>query len=116
MIDYSEHNGEHADEQAEIAEDRFIAMQLLFRLPKLPAVPKTFVSIMESRYTDNVKAGVNTVIACPVCSKHFKKTTYHKIFCSNQKTHGSGNCKDRYWNTVDPERTKRAESWQAKKR
>jgi hypothetical protein len=54
-------------------------------------------------------AKVGDMIACPNCRKMHKKTTYHKIFCNNQKTHpGKRSCKDRYWNTVDSTRNARA--------
>lgn len=54
-------------------------------------------------------AKVGEMIACPNCRKMHKKTTYHKVFCNNQKTHpGKRSCKDRYWNTVDATRTERA--------
>jgi hypothetical protein len=56
-------------------------------------------------------AKVGEMIACPNCKKMHKKTTYHKIFCNNQKTHpGKRSCKDRYWNTVDEKRRDRARS------
>jgi hypothetical protein len=54
-------------------------------------------------------AKVGSMIACPNCKKMHKKTTYHKIFCSNQRTKpGRRNCKDRYWNTTDEVRRERA--------
>lgn len=54
-------------------------------------------------------AKVGTMIACPNCKTMHKKTTYHKIFCSNQRTKpGRRNCKDRYWNTTDENRRARA--------
>jgi hypothetical protein len=60
-------------------------------------------------YTIAKNAKVGTMIACPNCKKMHLKTTYHKVFCNNQKTHpGKRSCKDRYWNTVDPTRRERA--------
>jgi hypothetical protein len=47
-------------------------------------------------------AKVGELITCPACGKQFIKKTYNQIFCNNAKTKKSYNCKDRYWNTVDP--------------
>lgn len=68
-------------------------------------------SFQEKRdlYTIAKEAKVGSTIACPNCKKMHVKTTYHKIFCSNQKTKpGKRNCKDRYWNTTDETRRERA--------
>lgn len=48
------------------------------------------------------KAIVGSTIRCPYCNKNHTKNTYQKVFCSNQKTRGRNNCKDNFWNTVDP--------------
>jgi len=60
------------------------------------------------RYTVASEAKIGTTIHCPVCNKAIVKTTYHKIFCSNGKTRKGGNCKDKYWNRVDENRSFRA--------
>lgn len=68
-------------------------------------------SFQEKRdlYTIAREAKVGTMIKCPNCKTLHKKTTYHKVFCSNQKTKpGRRSCKDRYWNTVDATRMERA--------
>jgi hypothetical protein len=52
-------------------------------------------------YYEAAKAAkVGSLIVCPTCQIRHTKTTYHKIFCSNAKTHGRKNCKDIYWNLV----------------
>lgn len=51
-------------------------------------------------------AKVGTEIICPVCKELHKKTTYHKVFCSNGKK-SSKDCKSKYWNTIHPERLDR---------
>lgn len=63
---------------------------------------------MQRLYSQARSAKVNSTIKCPCCQKSIVKTTYHKVFCSNARTKGRKNCKDRYWNTVDESRAKRA--------
>lgn len=59
------------------------------------------------RLYDIAKAAkVGTDIVCPVCKTVHKKTTYHKVFCSNGKK-SSKDCKSQYWNTIHPERLDR---------
>ena len=61
-------------------------------------------SLLQMRYKADRSAKVGSTIYCPVCNKPHVKTTYHKVFCRNQKTmkkHVSS-CKDRYWNMVNP--------------
>lgn len=38
------------------------------------------------------------------CGNKHTKTTYHKVFCSNAKTKGRNNCKDNFWNKIDPKK------------
>ena len=66
------------------------------------------LSLMEDAYHEAKAARVGTQIACPTCGVLHVKTTYHKVFCSNAKTKGRGNCKDRFWNLVDETRRARA--------
>jgi transcription elongation factor Elf1 len=66
-------------------------------------------------YVKARKARVGTLITCPWCNRIHMKTTYHKVFCSNAKTLTGGNCKDDYWNTVDPVRAQRKEDFKAGK-
>jgi len=63
---------------------------------------------MKERYRAAEAAKVGSTIRCACCGRKIKKTTYHKRFCSNGKTKKGGNCKDRYWNTVDVSRRERA--------
>lgn len=59
------------------------------------------------RLYDIAKAAkVGSDIVCPVCKTVHKKTTYHKVFCSNGKK-TSKDCKSKYWNTIHPERLDR---------
>jgi hypothetical protein len=55
-------------------------------------------------YNKAKSAKVGEKINCPGCRKQHEKTTYHKVFCSNAKTRGRNNCKDNFWNKVDPEK------------
>jgi hypothetical protein len=61
------------------------------------------------------KAKVGEQIICPWCNTIHLKTTYHKVFCTNGKTAHGGNCKDDYWNEVDPIRLQRKEDYKAGK-
>ena len=40
-----------------------------------------------------------STITCPMCGKHYVKTTYHKVFDKTK-------CRERYWNFADEERWK----------
>ncbi|WKV23666.1 hypothetical protein [Erwinia phage vB_EamM-EAP4] len=64
---------------------------------------------MKVRYNRAKTAETGATIACPFCGKLIVKRTYHKIFCSNAKTHGKVNCKDRFWNFADENRCFRAQ-------
>lgn len=57
---------------------------------------------IEHRYNIAKNAKIGSMIQCAYCGKHIKKTTYHKKFCSNQKTSkNKSSCKDKYWNLID---------------
>jgi len=43
---------------------------------------------------------VGSQISCPMCKNTFNKKTYHKSFCSNQKTTHHFSCKDRFWDGI----------------
>lgn len=45
------------------------------------------------------KIGDNCI--CPSCGAEFEKTNYQQAFC---KTRGKTKCKDKYWNTVTPDK------------
>jgi hypothetical protein len=49
-------------------------------------------------------AKVGEFIQCPACGRRFIKKTYNQIFCTNAKTKIRNNCKDRYWNNIDPKK------------
>ncbi len=51
------------------------------------------------RLAKESKIGENCI--CPSCGAGFKKTNYQQAFC---KTKGKTVCKDKYWNTVIPEK------------
>lgn len=72
------------------------------------------VEALKHRYEQAKEAEVGSLIFCAMCGTPIRKTTYHKAFCSNQKTGGRHNCKDRYWNTVDPERYERTKTYRKK--
>ena len=57
---------------------------------------------LSESYNIASKAKVGTKIICPVCGKEFIKNTYHQKFCSNYKTNGKNNCKDKYHNFFNP--------------
>lgn len=66
---------------------------------------------MKTRYRDAKNAETGATISCPYCSKLIVKKTYNKIFCSNARTSGENNCKDKYWNFTDSVRGERAKKW-----
>jgi len=68
----------------------------LMRQPTVQNVIRTVTQRMSKAKT----AKVGETIECPSCGKGTVKTTYHKVFCSNYKTHGKRNCKDRYHNFI----------------
>jgi len=51
-------------------------------------------------YKKNQTSPIGSEIQCPICKRIFIKTTYHKSFCSNQKTTSRFSCKDRYWDGI----------------
>lgn len=67
---------------------------------------------MKAQYAANKAAAVGSTCKCANCFREFTKTTYHKVFCNNQKTRQAkrqkNSCKDRYWNMTDDERRFRA--------
>ena len=56
-------------------------------------------------YAKNVQIGSD--IVCPVCGKVLIKKTKDHVFCSNGRNKGAGNCKDAYWNKIDPKKRNR---------
>lgn len=56
---------------------------------------------LRERYKLNKGAKVGEELVCPSCGAGFIKTNYQQAFC---KTKGGTKCKDKYWNTVTPEK------------
>lgn len=54
---------------------------------------------IEKIYKHNKSAKVGEIIVCPSCHTGFTKEHYQQAFC---KTKPGTQCKDKYWNTVDP--------------
>jgi len=72
------------------------------------------IKVLKKRYEKVKKAKTGSSVECPVCLKKMKKTTYNKVFCSNGRTKQGGNCKERYWNSVDDKRRERAKLFKQK--
>jgi hypothetical protein len=64
------------------------------------------IGMMKAKYAVAKNSIAGAVIECPCCLKRFRKASYQQAFCSNK---GRGNCKDKFWNTVDDKRRVRAE-------
>jgi hypothetical protein len=56
---------------------------------------------IKAKYELSKAAKVGDNCICPSCGSHFEKTNYQQAFC---KTKGKTVCKDKYWNTVIPEK------------
>lgn len=56
---------------------------------------------IRERYNLNKKEKVGVNCICPSCGSQFVKTNYQQAFC---KTKSGTVCKDKYWNTVTPEK------------
>jgi hypothetical protein len=56
---------------------------------------------IKQKYDLAKAAKVNEKCICPSCGNKFEKTNYQQAFC---KTKGKTICKDKYWNTVTPEK------------
>jgi len=54
-----------------------------------------------AKYQSAKSAKVGDLCVCPSCNADFTKTNYQQAFC---KTKGKTVCKDKYWNTVTPEK------------
>jgi hypothetical protein len=52
-----------------------------------------------TRYAFAKAAKTGLTISCGFCSRPFVKASYQQAFCCNK---GSGNCKDAYWNRMNP--------------
>jgi len=56
---------------------------------------------LRDRYKLNKAAKVGDKLVCPSCGTEFEKTNYQQVFC---KSKSGTKCKDKYWNTVTPEK------------
>lgn len=56
---------------------------------------------MKERYKLNKESKVGDNCICPSCNTEFVKTNYQQAFC---KSKSGTKCKDKYWNTVTPEK------------
>jgi len=52
-------------------------------------------------YLTSKSAKVGSTCKCPSCGEEFVKTNYQQAFCKSKK---GTICKDKYWNTVTPEK------------
>lgn len=60
---------------------------------------KTVVRNIRATYLQNKSAKVGETCYCPSCGQPFEKKHYQQAFC---KSKSGTKCKDKYWNTVDP--------------
>lgn len=89
-IDYDREMGDMADEWVQEQElDRWLENHP-FKIKE-----------MAQRYQMNRLTKVGQAIRCACCGKTIPKVSYQKQFCSNK---GVGNCKDTFWNMIDPKR------------
>ncbi len=54
---------------------------------------------LKERYKINKEAKVGDTCICPSCCETFVKEHYQQAFCKTKK---GTRCKDKYWNTVTP--------------
>ena len=54
---------------------------------------------VSEKYHNNKLAKVGDTCRCPSCNTEFVKSNYQQAFC---KSKPGSKCKDKYWNTVDP--------------
>jgi|TARA_R110000851_G_scaffold196444_3_gene347405 hypothetical protein len=59
------------------------------------------MSKLKAKYQSSKSAKVGDTCVCPTCNSGFVKTNYQQAFC---KSKGKTVCKDKYWNTVTPEK------------
>lgn len=52
-------------------------------------------------YEDAKLSKVGSTCKCPSCRTEFIKSSYQQVFCKSKK---GTKCKDKYWNTVTPEK------------
>lgn len=66
---------------------------------------------LKAAYDNTKSAKIGDRISCPTCGKSIVKKTKDHAFCSNGRSKGAGNCKDGYWNKVDPVKRNRDTPW-----
>ncbi|GEM_PF-6962996 len=54
---------------------------------------------LKARYELNKSLKIGERINCAVCNRTFTKKTKQQAFCGGRR---DTKCKDKYWNTVDP--------------
>lgn len=59
------------------------------------------VKQMAKRYVSNKMVPVGSPMSCACCDTPMIKRSYQSQYCSNK---GQANCKDRFWNMIDPKR------------
>ena len=59
----------------------------------------TPVRNIRATYKTNKSAKIGEICYCPSCGQQFIKKHYQQAFC---KTKGGTKCKDKYWNSVTP--------------
>jgi len=62
---------------------------------------KKSVINIRATYLQNKSAKVGETCYCPSCGQPFEKKHYQQAFC---KSKSGTKCKDKYWNTVTPEK------------
>jgi len=72
---------------------------------------KNFIDKLKTAYKKAKEAKVGTKILCATCGKEIIKKSHAHVFCRSK---GSGNCKDKYWNSTDETRLKRAKIYKKK--
>lgn len=77
-------------------QERFELVELL----RTTVRRQSIVDQLNNRLEAAKNASTGDTINCAFCGTEIIKTTYHKTFCSNSKTHGKNNCKDRFHNVL----------------
>jgi hypothetical protein len=60
---------------------------------------RLLVKKIKTKYELSKSANVGSICECPSCGTQFEKTNYQQAFCKSKK---GTKCKDKYWNTVTP--------------
>lgn len=56
---------------------------------------------LRDQYNKNKEAKIGETCICPSCKTSFTKQSYQQVFCKSKQ---GTKCKDKYWNTVTPEK------------